>query len=81
MKETNGLIYVALLVIVLMGGVILAQHGMMAEQVPSDLPPCGFSTVMSFEGQPHYGYWVELGEGGQKECIIRADNRTVVVQM
>lgn len=78
----RGYLYVALIVIVLMGGIILAQHGMMAEQVPSDLPACEFGMVTNwYGGGAHPGYWVELNENGQKECIIRADNRSVVVQM
>jgi hypothetical protein len=83
MKETNGLIYAALIVIVLMGAVIVNQQAMMNQPVPDNLPVCEFSMVANFGGGgAHPGYWVELDNNlEKKECIIRTDlGRTVPIQ-
>jgi hypothetical protein len=86
----KGYLYVALIVIVLMGGIIASQHATITEQqtdlnklIPDDLPVCHFSAVTSWEGGgAHPGYWIELDNNLEKrECIMRADEgRTVPIQ-
>lgn len=90
MQKDAGYLYVALLVIVLMGAVIVNQQGTINEQyadlnklIPDDLPVCHFSAVTSWEGGgAHPGYWIELDNNlTKKECIMRADEgRTVPIQ-
>ena len=79
----RGLVFAMAVVIVLMGGIIASQHSDLSKPVPSELPPCDFGMIISWDGGGnHPGYWVELTDGDmRKECIIRADNRSVVVQM
>ena len=72
--RTEGLIYAAMIVVVLMGAVIVSQQATIDQPVPEGLSTCEFSVVMNWQGGgTHPGYWVELGPGGKKECIIRAD--------
>lgn len=81
--RTEGLIYVAAIVIVLMGAVIASQHTTITQPVPDGLDTCEFSVVMSWDGGgAHPGYWVELDNNlERKECIMRADQgRTVPVK-
>lgn len=83
MQGETGYLYVALIVIVLMGAVIVSQQATMNQPVPDNLPVCEFSMVANFGGGgAHPGYWVELDNNLEKrECIIRTDlGRTVPVK-
>jgi hypothetical protein len=77
--KNDGMIYVALIVIVLMAGYIAAQQAMISETIPGNLPECQFSAVINWQGGgAHPGYWVELDDSLQKrECIIRFDRGRV----
>jgi putative salt-induced outer membrane protein YdiY len=77
--KTDGMIFVALIVIILMGAFILVQQNTIQKTNINNLPDCDYSMVINMQGQGHYGYWVQTGPTGENECITRMNDRGTVV--
>ena len=74
--QNKGYLFVALIVIVLMGAVIVAQQ----EQKIKNLPFCEYSTIINIQGQ-HEGFYVGINEGGKIVCAQPLTKERTVIDL
>lgn len=71
MPKNTGYLYVAMIVIVLMGATIAVQHEELQNGDMKNLPDCKYSIVGQAEGTGILGYWVGTDAEHKPSCIAR----------
>jgi hypothetical protein len=71
MTKNNGYLYVAMIVIILMGAIISVQHGEIQKSDVNNMPDCKYSITGQAEGQGIIGYWIGTNQDHEPSCIAR----------